>query len=657
MELVTQILNKKVMKKLVILLVGLIFSSCAKSEETEDLFFSEFVKNEATYQNQEIVMPRSSLSEPISLREQLDRLIGERVYTKATMIQSYSGGMEYFTYKNVDDVLNQDPILLSYVKVGNELRRKQWEINTSFYLSFLDDANKEGTVVVHCRPRGFLNTTIYTRTSVMIMSNNSEDDLKTYESKSAPKVLSYLAAFDVKDMTEELARYEEVYNSTVKKYNQDIPLDKIETQCLEGVREFGELSYILDYGEWLYNNERYYDSYIHLLPAFETIKKWVTPNSTDYFDLLSDISAKLGMSLWMLGNQEAADYFLNLAADGNADLYKPVYNEFLKGGQIDLAENLFVKESNNVTVGVVLSELFGIGQHNVREAICECAGKFTTLKTSADVWGFDLKKLCTPKTCGITIAYSRAHYDGDNQMDKSILCSDNNIIITSSKVDDEKWRVNIMIPKFRLHDWKDPGQETNTPTTLSFILGNSPLENFDGKKGGDDYLVKNYEYGLKLKSERRFIESLIVLTNLHKDIERQTYNDESLKKELKRLHSATLFNIGYIFADFNIMQKSITFLNRSIEQNLAYENLGEYISMLSNYTDPRAYFVIKEGLESSFADNEGFELLLNRRLAFLLIDYKMYDEAEEILNKLLENPKTAEFAKWELMYLKSLKGK
>ena len=134
-----------------------------------------------------------------------------------------------------------------------------------------------------------------------------------------------------------------------------------------------------------------------------------------------------------------------------------------------------------------------------------------------------------------------------------------------------------------------------------------------------------------------------------------TSKDESMKDELRLLHSQTLFNIGYIFADFDIMRKSISYLKHSVELYPVLENLREYVSVLSNYTDPQAYYMIKEALQSGYAENEKFNLFLNRRLAYLLIDYEMYDEAEEVLNKLLANPKTSEFARGELDYIKSLK--
>ena len=46
-----------------------------------------------------------------------------------------------------------------------------------------------------------------------------------------------------------------------------------------------------------------------------------------------------------------------------------------------------------------------------------------------------------------------------------------------------------------------------------------------------------------------------------------------------------------------------------------------------------------------------------RRTAYLLIEMKYYDDAESLLNKLLKYTETAEFAKHELEYLKSVRSR
>ena len=57
------------------------------------------------------------------------------------------------------------------------------------------------------------------------------------------------------------------------------------------------------------------------------------------------------------------------------------------------------------------------------------------------------------------------------------------------------------------------------------------------------------------------------------------------------------------------------------------------------------------------ADESGLYWFLWRRIAYLLIERKEYDDAESLLNDLLKHPQTAEFARQELEYLKSVRSR
>ena len=650
-------LNISIMKKFIALFLGLIGGACtcfANADELdfEKMWLAEFVRDEATFQNQEIRMPRSSFGTPLTLRMQLNEILGELTYTKATMVQSYSKGMEIYTYESPSDVLDKDPVLLSYDKMDNQLGRKQWEINTSFYLEYYDKDFRRGFIVVHCRPRGYLNKSIYTRTSVMVFRRDAQDDLQSHESESAPVVFSYLTVFDVKDMTEELAEYKMIYDMTMSLSEQNVELGEIEEECMNGIREKLDISYSLGYGKWLFDNERFYDSYIHLIPVFDVVKNLVKPDSEDFHDLLFDLGHKIGLSMWNLGCYDAADYYLELAAYG-ADSCKFDYNAFIKSGHEVIVNELQQDKMCDITVGDVLSTLFDVVQCNVREAVYTKDGKLQKLKTNQDVWNFDLQSLCSSVTNSMTIAYSRSHYDNNtNTKDKSSLCYENNIIITTTRADDVRWRVNVMIPNFRLHDYKQGGSKYNVPVSMSFIIGKDKLKEFK-LKGFDDY-VNAFEYGRGLSAEGRIVETLISLTRLHKNIVR-TIEDGYDTSIQRILHSAILYNIGYAYADLEMTTKGISYYRQSVELNPISDNKSEYIVLLSNNKDLRTLDIVRNELENSRDNDEDYNLLLNRRLAYMLIEYDMFDEAEAVLKELLNNPKTSQFASSELEYVKMLR--
>ena len=174
------------------LLILFTLSSLFTMNAQDDFFWQEFVKDEATYQSQAIQLPRASYNKPLTLRQQLESVVGEFNYTKGVLVQSYMGGIEYSVCKNVNELLDTDPVMLSFDRGEDQLKRKQFEMNTSIYLYYKDSYGKDCCLVVHTRPRGFLNKVIYTRTSIMLPSQREADDFRTFASKSAPIAISYL---------------------------------------------------------------------------------------------------------------------------------------------------------------------------------------------------------------------------------------------------------------------------------------------------------------------------------------------------------------------------------------------------------------------------------------------------------------------------------
>jgi hypothetical protein len=72
--------------------------------------------------------------------------------------------------------------------------------------------------------------------------------------------------------------------------------------------------------------------------------------------------------------------------------------------------------------------------------------------------------------------------------------------------------------------------------------------------------------------------------------------------------------------------------------------------------DPRVFEIIKTELQEEQKD-KAYLNFLNRRYAFMLIEYGMIDEAEVILKRLLDDPDSETFARNELEYIKSLRKK
>ena len=129
-------LKQEIQKATSSLIIAL--SSLMVMNAQDDFFWQEFVKDEATYQSQTIQLPRASYDKPLTLRQQLESVVGQFNYTKGALVQSYMGGIESRVYENVDELLDSDPVMLSFDKGEDQLKRKQFEMNTSIYLYYKD---------------------------------------------------------------------------------------------------------------------------------------------------------------------------------------------------------------------------------------------------------------------------------------------------------------------------------------------------------------------------------------------------------------------------------------------------------------------------------------------------------------------------------------
>lgn len=89
--------------------------------------------------------------------------------------------------------------------------------------------------------------------------------------------------------------------------------------------------------------------------------------------------------------------------------------------------------------------------------------------------------------------------------------------------------------------------------------------------------------------------------------------------------------------------------------------LHEYVNALANSRDPRTLKIIRDIRRLNFkAEHDSYEYkfhhaFLNRREAYVLIDWERYDEAEILLKDMLNDPMSKDFAEGKLKYIEQLK--
>lgn len=253
-------------------------------------------------------------------------------------------------------------------------------------------------------------------------------------------------------------------------------------------------------------------------------------------------------------------------------------------------------------------------------------------------------------------------------------------------------RVSIMIPNFTSPDDFRVSHSKNAPFTTSFILGFdlvSPEDKLNrykdveaslirklnkGEKLSQDEqavregltyskdLISDFNEGCWLVSEKRYADALMPLMNAY------NYLKTAIVTEYDNLHSIfheTCFNIGFCLNEMEQYDRAIYYFDLIPQKEKSNNYIIEYINALVNSGDPRSMGFVQDCL-SEFEEGKKqvdseetsmFYDFLWRRLAYLFIDYKMWDDARELLEGLKKRPSCHDFAISELEYIKSVTGK
>ena len=278
----------------------------------------------------------------------------------------------------------------------------------------------------------------------------------------------------------------------------------------------------------------------------------------------------------------------------------------------------------------------------------------------------------------------------EEKRDKSKSCTDNSIIMFLRGIgpfmyETAYMRVSVMIPNFTSPDDFRTSHSKNAPFTTSFVLGfdivppENKLKRYDeierslirkSNRGeelsseektvleGITYskdLGHDFGYGKWLVSENRFADALMPLMKVYDQLKTAVITD------FHRLHEVfaeTCFNLGFCFNEMEQFDRAAYYLS-IIQGYDRPKYIIEYINSLVNNGDPRAMDMVRHYF-SEF--NEGkrhvdseemlsFYNFLARRLAYLFIEYKMWDKARDLLEQLKESPACHDFAVEELEYI------
>ena len=175
----------------------------------------------------------------------------------------------------------------------------------------------------------------------------------------------------------------------------------------------------------------------------------------------------------------------------------------------------------------------------------------------------------------------------------------------------------------------------------------------------------NIYYGMGRFREGRYYEALLYLVN--------TYNVFSpMMPKLNASQRDSYFNlcyyIGFCYCELKLFVEAHYYLEQTLPlHRITYTQ--EYVNCLVNGKDFRAMpFIdsllleIKESMGDDDDEKElqgavkSFVSFLNRRKAYLYVEWKEFEKAEKMLKKMLDEPENMDFAIDELAFIQKVKG-
>lgn len=164
---------------------------------------------------------------------------------------------------------------------------------------------------------------------------------------------------------------------------------------------------------------------------------------------------------------------------------------------------------------------------------------------------------------------------------------------------------------------------------------------------------KYYKHQCYYQSLRHFMQVHTAIKNMNGD----------LSEEVLKLYAEINFYIGFIYNDMKMYDHAFYYLYIAQSFN-RIDAIMEFTNCLCNMRDTGAKnYIHMQAQETSKLmekDEEEAERLmplynfLRRRFAYVLVDHCEFDDAEQMLNEMIENGQDVEFAKGELEYIKRI---
>ena len=671
-----------------------------------------FIYNESAYRHQEIIVRRATENNRLTLGEVLSQLFNVKINSVKSMAIAYrlddsATDVSETIIEDANDVWNFD--LFSCI-----LKR---QIDGHYTMGMYH----ETTLVVNCTTNRYImtltslggnDTVKYMRVTLLVPDNKATDDGMSLKTENAPISISLILSYSELDDNPVFAKYNQVEKAVNKKQEENKEFDELEKEFVHGIFEFKGNEYI-GYGKWLFEQNRYYDAFSILERAFNYIRtnnfdrqnrdlmsayynicnimgqcllKMDREDEASYYfnqgtpGVSTEEPAQLAICYAKLGNPTAVD-FMNFWMDFAAQRYGENLPEESKQYSVDVktelvnykkrTDELFEKNpyyNSKITIGFLLKTLMGLNKKNIAPCmfVYDCnSGKFLERVEDTDViLGSEINKSEQLDKIYI-LSCNHVHYKTEENEDKSILCNNAPLIISTHKICVDKssaaMRIDIIRCNFANNDGKRELTKINAPLTYSICLGMYDNISF----GTDnDNLLAAIRKSIDYVDERRHFEAFKLAkwvfectSNRLKSQDGTIY--ESNDSFLWQIFYEASYQIGFCLMEMNKMNTSAYYLEIA-RHSMQYRHIQEYINFLSNSKDPQVISVIENTMDKSPKPENEEDLrawnyhmaFLKRRKAFALIEEQRFEEAKAYINRdLVNDPLCKEFAQDELNYI------
>ena len=673
---------------------------------------------ESAYRHQEIVFRRATEGNRITLGEILLGLFKIEKSSIRSLAVMYR--LDYMNDKGLDEkTINDSETIWNYDLFSCILKNKTEDGHFTqglFHETTLVVKSEERNYILTITSLGGIDTLKYLRVTFMSPDNSETDDCTTsFKTHNKPIVISFILSCSEIEDNPELDYYEQIERSTrekldTKRYDE---LDEVEETFIHGMHEYRPDDYY-GYGKWLYGQNRYFDTYVTLERAYNYFKSNLDENNENWLTAYYTTCNLMGNCLSKLDREDEAAYYykqgqpiipldqsndlalckaklgdpegntlmlnwLTMVAQkyGNHENWSEEIKQFSVDVPVALAKwkkemDAYIASSphydNTISIGFILDRLFGIKQKNLASSMFIydlVNNQFLPKIDDTDTIINYVLNSEHAKDKIFVLSCTHVYYNTKDEVDKSILCHNAPIIISTHSIKGENssaaMRVDIMRCNFANDDDKRRGERINMPLNVTFTLGISSDYNYTPSK---DSLLEAIRKAIELEREWRIIEAYKLAKWVYDCSSCLLKEDTGLSFGEKPdpllwdIFMESCYRVGFSLMDLDKSEVAAYYLEIA-SKSMSYVKVQEYINCLSNMKDPQALEVVEEVIEHSPMpeDEEGkkdwnFHMaFLKRRKAYIYIDKRRYSEARQLLEEMINDPLSKDFAEGELKYL------